>query len=195
MSVSPRESCPKECALWKELHEWFVSQAKSSEADVLFIGGDHISWLPQSRFYADNFEPLHCLCFGSFGDSIFNLLWRIENGEVENFIPKPEEFLSALSKIAEILKEKQPAAEIFFLQLTPIGRMQSQLRDFVSQVNAKMESALNGKASVVYLDPSLIDQNGEVNAHLLYDFAHLSQAGYETVFEPVFAAVSSVFNP
>lgn len=40
-----------------------------------------------------------------------------------------------------------------------------------------------------------LDQNGEIDAHHLFDFIHLSQAGYQTVFEPVLAAINSVFNP
>lgn len=74
--------------------------------------------------------PLHCLCFGSLGDSASNLLWRIENGEAENFVAKvvvvsigqsesetlqTEEFLEYIENIAYLLKQKQSNAEIFFL--------------------------------------------------------------------------------
>uniref|UniRef100_A0A915E745 Uncharacterized protein n=1 Tax=Ditylenchus dipsaci TaxID=166011 RepID=A0A915E745_9BILA len=127
MASNP-DSCAKENALWMELHEWFVSNAKDKEADVLFIGGDHIALLGQSQFYLEHLEPLHCLCFGSFGDTIHNLLWRIERGEVENFTPKvivvsigqsdmnieAENFLTILNKIAELLKQKQPMLKFSF---------------------------------------------------------------------------------
>lgn len=74
--------------------------------------------------------PLHCLCFGSLGDSASNLLWRIKNGEAENFVvkvvivsigqseyenTKVEEFLKYVENIAALLKKKQPNAEIFFM--------------------------------------------------------------------------------
>lgn len=77
----------------------------------------------------ESLAPLHCFCFGSFGDTAANLLWRIENFEVENFTPKvivvsigqsdletvQDEFLATLSDIAETLIKKQPNAELFFL--------------------------------------------------------------------------------
>jgi len=75
--------------------------------------------------------PLHCLCFGSFGDSLANLLWRVENGEAERFTPKcivvsigqsetprevnVDEYLAALVQLAQLLREKQPSAKIFFM--------------------------------------------------------------------------------
>lgn len=77
----------------------------------------------------ESLAPLHCFCFGSFNDTAANLLWRIENLEVENFTPKVvvvsigqsdfdtpvEQFLTILKCIAERLNEKQPNAELFFL--------------------------------------------------------------------------------
>lgn len=88
---------------------------------------DNINFFVQ--FYLESLAPLHCLCFGSFGDTAANLLWRIQHGEVENFTPKviivsigqsdaemdASDFLATLNTIALTLKKKQPNAELFFL--------------------------------------------------------------------------------
>jgi len=34
------------------------------------------------------FEPLHCLNFGVGGDQTHNVLWRIQNGELDGIEPK-----------------------------------------------------------------------------------------------------------
>lgn len=34
------------------------------------------------------FEPLHCLNFGIGGDQTQNILWRLNNGELETLEPK-----------------------------------------------------------------------------------------------------------
>ncbi len=83
------------------------------------------------QFYAEHLAPLHCLCFGIFGDSLGNLVWRVENGEVKNFSPKcivvsigqsedlkkmtVDDFLSGLKRLTSLMKEKQPRAELFVL--------------------------------------------------------------------------------
>ena len=202
--------CAQDRTLWKELHDWFVNQARDKEADVLFIGGDHIALLGQSQFYSDSLAPLHCLCFGSLGDSAANLLWRIENGEAENFVAKVvvvsigqteaetlqiEEFLKYVESIANTLKQKQPNAEIFFLELIPTGRNENKQRVFVKNVNSKLKNTLNGLATVIKVDSSLVDASGEIDVRQMFDFEHLSQAGYQTVFEPVLNAINSVLNP
>uniref|UniRef100_A0A914R6C2 Uncharacterized protein n=1 Tax=Parascaris equorum TaxID=6256 RepID=A0A914R6C2_PAREQ len=69
-------------------HEWFVSEAKGKEADVLFIGDDHIALFEQSFVYREHFAPLHCLCFGALGDRITDLRWRLENKVLEGLNPK-----------------------------------------------------------------------------------------------------------
>uniref|UniRef100_F1LD18 Platelet-activating factor acetylhydrolase IB subunit beta n=1 Tax=Ascaris suum TaxID=6253 RepID=F1LD18_ASCSU len=71
-----------------DLHEWFVSEAKGKEADVLFIGDDHIALFEQSFVYREHFAPLHCLCFGALGDRISDLRWRLENKVLEGLNPK-----------------------------------------------------------------------------------------------------------
>uniref|UniRef100_A0A915E671 Uncharacterized protein n=1 Tax=Ditylenchus dipsaci TaxID=166011 RepID=A0A915E671_9BILA len=64
-----------------------------------------------------------------------------------------------------LVDPKQPNAEIFFLHLTPSGRKENERRKFVSEVNAKMEEKLKDKASVIYVDTSLIESKNEQPAN------------------------------
>uniref|UniRef100_A0A914CVC1 Uncharacterized protein n=1 Tax=Acrobeloides nanus TaxID=290746 RepID=A0A914CVC1_9BILA len=166
---------------WNNLHEWFKNNAKAKEAEVLFLGGDHIALLEQSNYFIENLAPLHCLCFGSIGDTAANLLWRIENGETDIITPKvivvsigesdfnmsPNEMLDSLLTIATALREKQPSAVIYFLD----------------------------KASVIDIDSTVIDTNGEIDVVDFFDFIHLSQEGYKKVFEVVLVAINAVLSP
>lgn len=38
--------------------------------------------------WVELFAPLHCLNFGIHRDKIENVLWRIQNGELDNVKPK-----------------------------------------------------------------------------------------------------------
>uniref|UniRef100_A0A0N5AFG1 SGNH_hydro domain-containing protein n=1 Tax=Syphacia muris TaxID=451379 RepID=A0A0N5AFG1_9BILA len=194
---------------WKDQHEWFVAEAKDKEADVLFLGDDHIALLEQSLIYRDHFAPLHCLCFGAFGEEISNLLWRLENKILEKLDPKvivvsigncdtslsQDEMLSGMKKIADSIKESKPKSKLFFLKLLPSGRRPNKRRNFVSAVNDAMESTLKGVAEVIDVEPSIQGTSGEIDAYDMFDFVHLTHDGYRKIFDPVYVAVSAILNP
>lgn len=72
------------------------------------------------------FVPMHCLNFGVHRDKIENVLWRIENGELENINPKivvlhvgtnnyentAEEIAEGVLVLVNTIREKQPEAYI-----------------------------------------------------------------------------------
>lgn len=60
----------------------------NKEPDVLFVGDSLIERLQYSIVWSEFFEPLHCLNFGIGGDTTQNVLWRLENGEIDNIKPK-----------------------------------------------------------------------------------------------------------
>lgn len=65
-----------------------MKDSKNKEPDVLFIGDSLIARLQQSIVWSELFEPLHCLNFGIGSDTTQNVLWRLENGEIEDIKPK-----------------------------------------------------------------------------------------------------------
>lgn len=69
-------------------HERHVSEAKEREPDVIMIGDSIIQKLQSSPIWNDLFEPLHCLNFGIGGDLTQGVLWRIQNGILDNIKPK-----------------------------------------------------------------------------------------------------------
>lgn len=71
---------------------------------------------------------MHCLCFGIRGDSTANLLWRLQNGELECLKPRvvvvligsnnremPDQVLEGIRTVVDLIHEKQPQASIFLL--------------------------------------------------------------------------------
>lgn len=69
-------------------HKRFLSETHEKDADVVFIGDSIIQALQHTDVWNEWFAPLHCLNFGIHGDKIENVLWRVENGELENINPK-----------------------------------------------------------------------------------------------------------
>lgn len=69
-------------------HERFLAEVKEKEPEVVFIGDSHIALLEQSDVFKEFFAPMHALCLGIRGDTTSNVLWRIQNGELEVIKPK-----------------------------------------------------------------------------------------------------------
>ncbi|EJW82173.1 hypothetical protein WUBG_06916 [Wuchereria bancrofti] len=181
---------------WAELQERFVSEARDKEADVLFLGDDHIAFLEQSIMYRENLAPLHCLCFGAFGDKISNLSWRLENNILEGLNPKvivvsignsdfdltKEQMLEALKSVAGAIRKQKPSAKLYFMKLLPSGRRPNKRRELVNRINESLENVLKGT-------------NGQIESHYMFDYVHLTQEGYRKIYEPVLVAVNAALNP
>jgi lysophospholipase L1-like esterase len=77
-------------ANWMSRHEKFVAQAKRGGIDILFMG-DSITdnWRSKgSNVWNEYYTPRNAANFGIGGDRTQHVLWRIENGELDNIHPK-----------------------------------------------------------------------------------------------------------
>jgi platelet-activating factor acetylhydrolase IB subunit beta/gamma len=145
------------------------------------------------------------------GDTIANLLWRLEDGEIDNYTPKaivvsigqsdtelsPEQMVTGFQAIHRLIRARQPNAKIFFMQLLPSGRApdgESGRWQFVARVNKIMETELTKDAQVIELDLEAIENQGSISAPYMFDFFHLSQEGYDVLFIPVLAAIQDVLS-
>ncbi|MGH0191296.1 UNVERIFIED_CONTAM: hypothetical protein FKN15_058041 [Acipenser sinensis] len=73
---------------WMSQHTRFVLECKDKEPDVLFVGDSMVQLLHQYEVWQELFSPLHALSFGIGGDTTSHVLWRLQNGELENITPK-----------------------------------------------------------------------------------------------------------
>lgn len=81
------------------LIEPLPSYSKEKDPDVMFIGDCILETLQFTEIWNQSFAPMHCLNFSISNDRVENVLWRIENGELDNVNPKvcPESSLSLAS--------------------------------------------------------------------------------------------------
>jgi len=50
------------------------------------------------------FVPLHCLNFGIGSDQTQHVLWRVQNGELDNFLPKVSYFHCVFADVFYVCK-------------------------------------------------------------------------------------------
>lgn len=69
-------------------HSRLLAETKEKEPDVIFIGDQIIQELQQRPIWNDIFEPLHSLNLGISHDCTENVLYRIQDGVLDNIKPK-----------------------------------------------------------------------------------------------------------
>ncbi|KAG8434525.1 hypothetical protein GDO86_012776 [Hymenochirus boettgeri] len=145
---------------WLCQHNRFVLDCKDKEPDVLFVGDSMVQLMQQYEIWRELFSPLHALNFGIGGDTTRHVLWRLQNGELENIKPKG---------------------------LLPRGEKPNPLREKNSRVNQILRSWLPRLPGVQLLDVDngFVHSDGTISRHDMFDFLHLTAAGYAKVCRPL----------
>uniref|UniRef100_A0A4W5JUB7 Platelet-activating factor acetylhydrolase IB subunit alpha2 n=1 Tax=Hucho hucho TaxID=62062 RepID=A0A4W5JUB7_9TELE len=100
-----------------------------AEPEVLFIGDSMVQLMQQYEIWRELFSPLHALNFGIGGDTTCNVLWRMQNGELDNIRPKvtvvwvgtnnhkhsAEQVAGGILAIAQLLTSRLPKTKVVVL--------------------------------------------------------------------------------
>lgn len=186
---------------WLSLHHRFVSDSKDKEPEVLFVGDSLVQLLHQFEIWRELFSPLHALNFGIGGDCTQHVLWRLQNGELDHINPKiivlwvgtnnhgdtAEQVAEGIGAIVKLIHSKQPTARVLILGLLPRGKSPNALRVKNARVNQLVQEALPSLpgASFLDVDPGFVHSDGTISHHDMYDYLHLTRAGYTTVCQPI----------
>lgn len=129
------------------------------------------------------------LGFGS--DRIENVLWRVNNGELDGFeaeniviligtnnlkINSDNEIIEGLAHLIDAVREKQAAAKITLSALLPRRDMEERIR----QLNNRIEK-LAGLKKTAFIDPGkvFLQKNNKIDENLFSDGLHPNETGYE----------------
>ncbi|XP_051520971.1 platelet-activating factor acetylhydrolase IB subunit alpha2-like [Myxocyprinus asiaticus] len=197
-------------ARWMSQHEHYVQDCKDAEPDVWFIGDSMIHLMQQHEVWKDLFSPLHALNFGLAGDTTCNVLWRIQNGELQNIQPKvvvlwvgtnnlqhtAEQVAGGVMAITEFIMSQLPHAKIIILGLLPRGEYQNPLREKNAEVNVLLRSHVSLLDHVHFLDLSseFIQSDGSISKQDMFDFLHLTAAGYQTLAKPLYNLLLEILD-
>jgi lysophospholipase L1-like esterase len=199
---------PRTDANSKLAHEQMLANLKKGRIDVYFAG-DSITrrWRATDypQFLAnwnENFFGWNAANFAWGGDRIQNMLWRLQNGEMEGIQPKVIVLLAGTNnigtlptsdaKVADItkgikalldtLRERAPKATIILMGILPRndGRDSAAMMRSIDRINENIAKFADGKA-VRYLNinDKLADKDGKLLQGMTVDRLHLSLKGYQ----------------
>lgn len=204
------EPAPKD-ANWLRRHESFVALAKQGGVDVLFLGDSITDFWRNSDpnrggkpVWDEHFAPLKAANFGISADRTQNVLWRLENGELDGIAPKvvvlmigtnntgferdnvtprntPAETIAGVTAVVKTLRTKLPATKVLLMAIFPRGEKPDYpQRAQINEINAAIAKLDDGR-NVRYLDigPKFLTADGTLPREIMPDLLHPGVKGYE----------------
>ncbi|XP_006824231.2 platelet-activating factor acetylhydrolase IB subunit alpha1-like [Saccoglossus kowalevskii] len=154
---------------------------------------------------------MHSLNFGTGGDATQHILWRMQNGELNNFKPKvvvllagtnnhghtAEQVTGGIKAIVDTISEKQPQAQIIVLSLPPRGQTHNPLRVKNQKVNESLPAVLKSVPNTTFLDcdPGFVQADGTIDHNDMYDYLHFTKRAYEKYCTPLYEALTNILLP
>jgi beta-glucosidase len=185
-------------------HESFLARDKAGPIGLLFLG-DSITnhWRIAPDIWKKYFGQFQAVNFGISGDTTQNVIWRIENGELDGIHPRvvvlmigtnnsgtntAAEIFAADKKIVDLIRAKIPTTKVLLLAIFPRGPRQrdgsgpnyEQRMAVLNPVNRQL-ATLDDGTNVRFLDigPKFRGPDGKIPDAIMADQVHPTVAGYQ----------------
>ena len=186
-----------------ERHETFLKWIKEEPIGLLFLG-DSITrrWVDNLDLWNQYFAQYDPINFGVGGDALQNVLWRIQNGQLDNISPKVlvlligtnnvptnsgAEIAAAMRKVITVIRSKLPDTIILLHTIFPRGPQRPEIAteenpyymDIVNTANKEIVEFADGDiVRLVDIGDRFLDEAGNIDTTLMPDQLHLVAPGY-----------------
>lgn len=177
-------------------HERILARVREGNVGLVFLG-DSITagWAKQKALWDERFGLMNPANLGIGGDCTQHVLWRIQNGELDNIHPKalalmigtnnmrnngPVETAAGVAKIVQTIREKLPETKILLLAIFPREAKPGPLRAKIDIINPIIAKLDDGKM-VRFLDigAKFLEPDGTISKTIMNDSLHLTTKGYQ----------------
>lgn len=206
-------------------HQWWLDRHQEKRLEVsarcestqLVFLGDSIThaWedigLPIWQQHYGDYQALN---LGYAGDRTENVLWRIQNGELDGLSPKlvvlligtnnighrqdpPEYTALGIQAILSNITSKLPDSKILLLAIFPRGKhAQDKLRILVNQTNQLLEEFADNE-QVFWLDlgKHFLNEHGEIDKSVMDDYLHPNPSQYSVWAEAMSSSIETLLSP
>jgi beta-glucosidase len=205
------EPVPRETAdnWWMNRHRKVLETIKTKKTELILIGNSILNLLDDSSraevwdVYLNKYNTVN---MGFSGDRTENVLWRLQNGEIDGINPKvalvligtnntdgnhylsitpPEELSEAIWAICRVIRKKLPETKILLLGIFPYGRYPNYRNHIITKTNSYLEKfpERDDMIRYKYIGNIFLDENGKIDKSLLYDYLHPSPKGHMLMFK------------
>jgi (4-O-methyl)-D-glucuronate---lignin esterase len=208
----------------KTAHDQLVEKAKKGRIDVYFTGDsitrrwgatDYPTFLEN---WKQNFHGWNAANFGWGGDTVQNVLWRLQNGELDGVNPKVivvmagtnnigtvtrlggdeakvDEVTKGLKAVLATCREKAPKAVVVLMGITPRNDNPAAAAT-IDKINANLAKLADGKdVRYVNINDGLAGKEGKLREGMSPDRLHLSVKGYQVWADALKPVLKEILGP
>lgn len=203
---------------WLPLHKQKLEEkqklvAAGTGPEIVFIG-DSITqgWEKEGReVWQRHYVPHRALSLGFGGDRTENVLWRLQNGEIDGIAPKvavlmigtnnsgrdsPDAIAAGIRRLLDEIRQRLPKTKVLLLAIFPRGEKPD---DFLRGVNERVNKLIAGYAdgrSVHFLDinAALLNPDGTLGKEVMPDLLHPNGKGYAVWHRAMEPVLQSLLN-
>jgi lysophospholipase L1-like esterase len=204
-------------------HQQLVAKAKAGGIDLYFLG-DSITrrwgctdpqWSAMLANWRENFYGWNAADFGWGGDRLQNILWRVQNGELDGVHPKVivilagtnnvgnrpggaemvPDILSGFDALLATCRQKAPAAKIVLMAIFPRNDNTAVLPE-IEKINEGLSTRADGM-TIFYLNvnASLADAEGKLFDGMTVDKLHPTVKGYQVWADGLRPLLTQLLGP
>lgn len=196
---------------WMPRHESVLKRIKEGNVNLIFVGDSitHFWERAGKDVWQQYYECRGAVNMGFSGDRTQNVLWRLENGEIDGVSPKlavvmigtnnsngtdntSEEIADGIKAIVCKLRTKLPKTKVLVLSIFPRGSKEQRVKGNRQPAAFNPQWAKNNKASrlaseiadnkmIFYLNINdvFLDENGMLSREYMSDLLHPNAKGYQ----------------
>lgn len=201
---------PKDRDWWLPRHDSVKQRLADGGADLLMIG-DSIThrWEDNGKVvWEQHYAPRNAVNMGFSGDRTQNVLWRLDNGELDGVDPKlivimigtnnsngddhsAAEIADGIIAVCNRVRVKLPQSRILLLAIFPRGNaVQRASSEAFAKPNdqwrkndeaSRLAATIADDEKIFFLDigAAFLAPGGELSRDMMPDFLHLSEEGYK----------------
>jgi lysophospholipase L1-like esterase len=196
---------------WRGNCKRIMSDIKKMDGkiDIGFIGDSITARWGNGENWQKHWGAYRAVNMGIGGDRTQNVLWRLQNGELDGYKAKvfvvligtnnlwgkgdkPEDAAAGVKAILDLINTRQPQAKILLLSLLPTGQKPGPGRDSRAAVNKLIAKFAGG--SVTYMDISgkFLEPDGTISQEVMKDYLHLAPKGFDIWAEAISGKVKEL---
>lgn len=200
---------------WTKRHAQKLELVKKGNVDLLYIGdsithgfegGGKAMW---EKYYA----PRKALNLGYGGDKTENVLWRLDNGEIDGLKPKlaiimigtnntghrkdkPELIAEGVKAICDKLRAKLPEMKILVLAIFPRSEKSTDAPRVNNDEANKLIAKFADDKNIFFMDinSKLLEADGTLSKEIMPDRLHPNVKGYQIWAEAIEPTVAKLIG-